>query len=914
MRNFLILLVLSISLMGCKSGFKAGFKNFNAYYNTYYNAKKNYEVGLDKSLTQKRRYNTLQPIRIYEEPLGAGAPEFLNAIEKGADVLRKYKETKWVDNALEIIGKSYYFRKEYFSAIQKFDELYISSSDEKLRQNSVYWKGLVLLELQAYNEGIQFLEEQLSIFAGEWHGSIEHQVKVVLAEHYIARENWVNALDLLNESVAEIPGRANKERGFFVIGQLNEILGDSEAAFQAYDRVEKYYTVYELQFEAKKKKAEVARAIGNSDEAYKVFAGMVRDDKNIDFISELNYELGRTEQERGNVENAREIYISILRDPYIKPKPLTIKQVYNGLAELYRFSFNDFTMAAAYYDSSAKVNVPLDQLPETYNAQELAQSFGEYASLKTQIFEQDSLLWLGSLPQAEFDSVLAEIEASMIEQMKRQMEAEKERRNTMVNVGNGNRNNQPQTDAARNGFLNVRNPVMVAQVKEQFAALWNGRPLVDNWRVAVLMQNEILEADRVAEGENGESGNKAQEFYIDIDLSRIPFTPQAKDSVKEDQAVMYYELGNLFFLSLDLPDSARIYFQKVLDERPESEVAPVTIYSLSELYDIQKNKEQSVKYAQMLIDQYPATEYADRLAEKYDLERPELDDHQQLSPLESYLAINSNNALSLPEKADTLARLSKRYPKEKFSDNAMYESIQAYIKEASIQDGFKDTLTIWFNIHNEWENARKEFSELKDSIRLIFQDTTLAISSEDSLYYNNVLDSTLTQPDFREYFPYYGTYWDSTRARVRDFTQLFTSSNFSPVVKRWKLEFEKPVFEQSDTVITESVQVEAPVSETDSEYLSCMDLNQTPEIRGGIDQINQELQLPNQVKEKTINFFFFINQRGIIEEYKLASDTQNEDLINAYVDVIDSFVTFEPVMVNGIAQMVACEIQFTIPK
>lgn len=914
MRKILILLVLSFSLAGCKSGFKSGFKNFNAYYNTYYNAKKNYEVGLDKSLTQKRRYNTLQPIRIYEEPLGAGAPEFQNAIEKGADVLRKYKETKWVDNALEIIGKSYYFRKEYFSAIQKFDELYISSSDEKLKQNSVYWKGLVLLELQAYNEGIQFLEEQLSIFSGEWHGSLEHQVRVVLAEHYIARENWVNALDLLNESVAKIPGRANKERGFFLIGQINEILGDPEAAFSAYDRVEKYYTVYELQFEAKKKKAEVARSIGNSDEAYKVFAGMVRDDKNIDFISELNYELGRTEQDRGNVENAREIYISILQDPFIKPKPLTTKQVYNGLAELYRFNFNDFTMAAAYYDSSAKVNVPLDQLPETYNAQELAQSFGEYASLKTQIFEQDSLLWLGSLPQAEFDSVLAEIEASMIEQMKRQMEAEKERRNTMVNVGNGNRNNQPQTDVARNGFLNVRNPVMVAQVKEQFAALWNGRPLVDNWRVAVLMQNEILEAERVAEGENGESGDKVQEFYIDIDLSRIPFTPQAKDSVKEDQAFMYYELGNLFFLSLDLPDSARIYFQKVLDERPESEVAPVTMYSLSELYDIQKNKDQAVRFAQMLIEQYPATEYADRLVEKYDLERPELDAQEELSPLQSYLAINANSEWLLPEKADTLARLSKQHPKEKFSDNAMYESIQAYIKEASNQSGFKDTLSTWFQIHDEWENSRTDFSELQDSIRLVYQDTTLAISSEDSLYYTTVLDSTLTQPDFRDYFPYYGTYWDSTRARVNDFTKMFASSEFTPVVKRWKLEFEKPIIEEPDTVTIDTAQLEEDILDAETDYLSCMDLNQTPEIRGGIEQINQELRLPNQVEEETINFFFFINQRGIIDEYKLASDTRNEELINAYVDVIDSFVTFEPMMVNGIAQMVSCEIQFTIPK
>lgn len=172
--------------------------------------------------------------------------------------------------------------------------MYVNADDIELRQRSVYWKGRVLLELQAYNEGIQFLNEELSLNEGEWKSRLEWQVKVVLAEHYIANENWVNALDLLNESVGRIPDRANNERGFFLIGQLNEQVGNPQAAFEAYDKVGKYYTNYDLQFAAKKKKAEVARDLGDIDEAIKVFRDMVRDDKNTEFISELNYELGNS--------------------------------------------------------------------------------------------------------------------------------------------------------------------------------------------------------------------------------------------------------------------------------------------------------------------------------------------------------------------------------------------------------------------------------------------------------------------------------------------------------------------------------------------------------------------------------------------------------------------------------------------
>ena len=910
MRKFLALIIISVSLVGCKSGFKSNFRDFNAYYNTFYNAKKSYKVGLEKSLAQSRQYNTLQPLRVYQPPLGAGASEFQNAIEKGASVLRKYKETKWVDNSLEIIGKSYYYKKEYFSAIQKFEELYISSADIRLKQSSILWKGRVLMELQAYNEGIQYLEEQLSVFSGEWQGDLEYQVKVVLAEHYIARENWVNALDLLTESVAKLPSRATKERGFFVIGQINEILGDPKAAFSAYDRVGKYYTEYELQFEAKKKKAEVARSIGNTNEAYKVFSGMVRDDKNTEFIAELNYELGRTEQERGNYENARDIYQSILSDPYNKPQPLTNAQVYNGLAELYRFNFNDFKLAAAYYDSSAKINVPAEQLPESYNATTLAQSFGEYASLKNQIHEEDSLLWLGTLPEAEFDSVIAKVEERMIEQMKREMEAAEERRNTMVNVGRGNGNNE--TDVARNGFLNVKNSAMVADAREQFRAVWPGRYLVDNWRVSVLMQNEVQ-----IDNENGVPGMEgqemeAQQFVVEIDLSRIPFTPQDQDSVLEDISFLRYELGNLFFLSLDLPDSAAIYFNRVLNERPQSKVAVVAMYSLSELYDIEGNQEQAIILAEQLVEKYPSTIYADRVVEKYGLDRQIFEEDEVQTPLQNYLTIQSNSNLPLALKADTLAKLAVANPNERFSNRAMYESIRSYIDVASQKIGFNDSLDIWYGVHEAWEQSRINLTELQDSIRVVFVDSSATITGADSLYFELVLDSTLTKPDFNQYFPYYGAYWDSTRARVNDFTRLYSSSEFTPVVKRWQLEFKKPVIKEPviDSVSVDGVEVELE----ESPYLACEAIEQTPLIRGGIELFNQALNIPEGTEDERISFLFFINSRGIIDEFKLSSETKNERLINAYINAIDSFISFEPIMVDGVAQMVSCEIDFKIPK
>lgn len=910
MRKFLVLVLLALTLQGCKSGFKSGFRNFNAYYNTYFNAKKSYNLGLEKSLNQARRYNTLQPIQIYETPMGAGATDFQNAIEKGANVLRKYKETKWVDNALEIIGKSYFFRREYFNAMQKFEELYISSSDQLLKQRSVYWKGRVLLELQAYNEGVQYLTEQLALLDSEWRGGLEHQVSVVLAEHYIARENWVNALDLLNAHLPFIPGRANKERGFFLMGQLNEILGDSENAFVAYDKVEKYYTIYDLQFEAKKKKAEVARAIGNTDEAYKVFSSMVRDDKNIDFVAELNFELGKTEQDRGNYEVAEKIYLSILRDPLNNPDNITKARVYNGLAEINRFALNNYTLAAAYYDSSAKLKIPPDQLPESYEAPALAQSFGDYARLKKDIYVQDSLLWLGSLSPAAFDSVLITIREQKMAELERQMKEQEEQRNTLVNSGN-NTNNNRQQSAARNGFLNIKNPVLIAEAKEQFTAVWGNRPLVDNWRVGVLMQTALASVDEES-NDQGIAGNaETEKFSITIDLSRIPFTPQAQDSVLEIIAYQNYEMGNLFFLSLDMPDSAEIYFKKVLKERPKSEVAPVALYSLSELYDINGNPELSLQTAKELVQKFPSTKYADRLVTKYTLERDEVAEVSIETPLQQYLVLNSDQGMPPYQKAEELALLSAQHPTERFSDRAMFEAIEEYILLAREEAGFLDSLNLWSNAHDSWAREKLAFNSLKDSAAAALADTARTLSLSDSVYYSNLVDSSLSEPDFSHLFPYNGQFWDSTRARIQDFNSLFPVSNYRNVVQVWNSEFAVPV--KNETPVEPLVQEEDTIPS--SGYLSCEDLDQMPVIRGGMDNFNRVLNVPEGTDDQYISFNFFINQRGIVDEYDLASrDITNQRLIQAYRNAIESFVNFEPIMVNGEAQMVECEVEFVIPR
>ncbi|MDZ7690717.1 MAG: hypothetical protein U5K69_06215 [Balneolaceae bacterium] len=155
MKNAFLIATL-IFLMGCGGSLKNSWTNFRAYYNTYYNAKENYQVGLRQVQEQPVELDITEPIRVHQRPVKTGGQEFQQAIDKGAQLLRKFPESKWVDETLELIGKSYYFRQEFYSALQKFEEQYNVTESPKMRQRSVVWKGRVLMDLDQYSQAIAF--------------------------------------------------------------------------------------------------------------------------------------------------------------------------------------------------------------------------------------------------------------------------------------------------------------------------------------------------------------------------------------------------------------------------------------------------------------------------------------------------------------------------------------------------------------------------------------------------------------------------------------------------------------------------------------------------------------------------------------------------------------------------------------
>ncbi len=754
MRRFLYAILLLCFLSGCGTTLKSKWTDFNAYYNTFYNAKKSYKAGYEKVTAARPAYNPQLPIRIHEIPVNSGAQDFQKAIEKGAEILRKYPDSKWLDDALLLIGKSYHFRSDFFSADQKYQELFRVTGDPDLKQKSVIWRGRLLLDMEIPEQGISYMTEKIHSEELEWRAGALGEARTVLAELYVAVGDYEAAITELESSLYLLESDIYKARGFFLLGQLYDAIGSPESALFAFRQVGEYYSDYELQYLAQRKRAETARKIGAYDQAFDTFSEMSRDDKNTDFKAELDYEKARTLHEQGEYQRAEELYREILYEREARPDAITLARIYFGLAELYRYGFNDFKMAAAYYDTASMQNVSRELLPDSFAASELADSFGRYAELKEEIALKDSLLWVANLDRKSLDSLLIVLRQQKLAKLQQELRKQEQRQNTLVTI---DRTADNRTNTGTNGFLNHKNPSLVASSAVQFRAVWGNRPLVDNWRVREVYEAS-LNSQTIADLENSSVINQSPATQVDlsIDLSQVPFQPEEKDSVRAELANLNYQLANLFFLSLEEPDSAAYYFNKVITKYPDSREVPVSYYSLSELSLEAGDAEASREYAYELIMNYPGSEYSVRLAEFFGI--PLTREAETTGSITAeFSKVLEEASLSDTEKAERGTALFRSHKEEEGAEAVLYQTIRLYVEAGRKEPVYLENIDDWYRLKGQ--GARVSDAEASGR------------------------DSTNSPNDAGRLFPYRGASWDSARVNLLLFKEHFPDSRLIQSVK-----------------------------------------------------------------------------------------------------------------------------------
>ncbi|NTV47334.1 MAG: tetratricopeptide repeat protein, partial [Chlorobiales bacterium] len=150
-----MLCTFSLSFQACASDsdsfFGHTYHNFTAYFNAYYNAK----VEFDKGLKAQQSDPTLQissaQLDIFPpvNDKSQGQEYFSNVITKTSDILKSHPRSDLTDDALLLMGKSYYYKAEFQSAERKFQEIITNYPESELLDEASFWYGRTLY--QEYN-------------------------------------------------------------------------------------------------------------------------------------------------------------------------------------------------------------------------------------------------------------------------------------------------------------------------------------------------------------------------------------------------------------------------------------------------------------------------------------------------------------------------------------------------------------------------------------------------------------------------------------------------------------------------------------------------------------------------------------------------------------------------------------------
>ena len=928
-----VAIALLLLLASCGTPLEKPMRDFNAYFNSYYNAQKVYEEGLEQNLNQSLPINPELPIPVYPAPSRGGAQSFEDAIAKGAQILRDHKGTRFENSAIELIGKSYYYRQEYFSAIEKFAELQNIASGE-MQQNALYWQGRVYFQMNAIEEGITFLENEMDLIEN-WDPGVLAKTSVVLAQLYVANEQWREAYEQLQGHVPQMEHKKDRDRAYFLMGQVAEQLGDFELAKEAYSNVRTSNPDYDLVFHAMRKEAIVARSLGEYERAYDLFRSLSRDDKFTAERADLIYDLGRTLQLMGSTTEAARQYGSLLRDDRIRPSSETKAKTYYGIAEIYRYDLGDYVMAAAYYDSASMQRVDLEKLPAGFDAEEMAESFGEYATIQLEVAELDSLLWLGQLEPSALDSVLAVIQERLEEEQRREQERLEQQQQNQTSTAVIIDPSQIQDAAASSefGFLNAQNLRMQEEASLQFRAVWGERPLGDLWRrraeitgtrntaqtgagasastgvdvdaeagtsadagvgsgtdatgnsgvdtsavgddasvsagSGTVSESEIGtgegdESDAVASAEIGEgsevgdgsagdgsagdsssgtgTGTGGSTSDVDgivgedtgegslgggaerqnastrphaplVDISRVPFTEQEQDSVRKLIDELHYRLANVYFLSLEEPDMALMYYENVIERDKHKTLIPKALYSLTELHLLEDQTEEAMFRGEQLLEYYPESVFAVRIADRLgvDFEPPEQERERtaqmKIEELEEFMA---DSLLSVVERAEQYRALADSLDDGAVKPYLYLEAATLYIEEAkhTAPDSLPDRKD-WFLAQERWEQQKQELAEVKDSVRIVLADSVLGnvyreryfrdrfdrvlpdslrpdtkLGEREMEFFQQISDSTVTEPVWFDLFPFRGALWDSARVALDEYLAIAGSSPQKPRITK----------------------------------------------------------------------------------------------------------------------------------
>ena len=533
----LVLLVLTSCSTKNNTAQNRWWHSFNARYNTYYNGSQAFiEGNIEKENGNKDNCTELIPLypvsNKQSRELGKG--NYDRAIEKAEKAIKLHsikkrpewnkgrrktqKDIEWLSrreynpflwHAWLLLGKAQFQQGQFEEAAATFS--YMS----RLYQTQPAINGIAhAWQAKSYTE-LDWLYDAEDIINKQLRDSIHYRAQkdwdYTLANYNIRAGRYEEALPYLRKVVKHEKRRKQRAREWFLMGQIQAMLGQKAEAYQSFKHVIRLNPPYELEFNARIAQTEVMPATDVKGKISKL-KRMARSDNNKDFLDQVYYAIGNVYLTQRDTLHAIEAYEEgckkATRSGIEKGVLLlTLGNVY-WEKEKYADAQRCYGEAIGLLDKDRKDYKQLDERSKVLD---------ELAPHTSAVELQDSLQRLARMSEDQRNKIIDKIIEDLIKKEKEEErareEAEAEKIQQQEEAKNGNRNTRPTPTApqpiggGKSGQWYFYNPQAVSQGKQSFQRQWGRRENQDHWQrlnktVVDLAQENTEETDSLANQES----------------------------------------------------------------------------------------------------------------------------------------------------------------------------------------------------------------------------------------------------------------------------------------------------------------------------------------------------------------------------------------------------------------------------
>ena len=496
-KNILIIVAVAVAIVSCSTQKNTAgsrfWHSFNARYNTYYNGQVAFTEGnLEKEKNNKDNYTELIPLY----PVGnkasrdIGKSNYQRTVEKMEKAIQRHsikekgkEKNPFLWRAWLLMGKAEFQMGQFEEAAATFSYM------ARLYQGEPLMSGLARAWLAKCYTELGWRYDAEDVIRNMSRDSMDFRAvkdwDYTYANYYIREADYQKAIPYLRKAIKHERRKVQRAREWFLMGQIENLLGHQQEAYNAFKRVVRLSPPYELEFNARIAQTEVM-AKNNGKQMISKLKRMARNDNNAEYLDQVYYAIGNIYLAQGDTLEAINAYET-------GNKKATRSGIEKGvllltLGNIY-WEREKFADAQRCYGEAIGL---LDKERKDY--QELSQRskiLDELVPYTEGIHLQDSLLALSVMPEAErnqaIDRVIDALKKKEKDERDAKLEAEADAQQAK------NQANMPQrqlqktptpspTAQKAGGAWYFYNPTAVSQGKTAFQREWGKRENVDNWR------------------------------------------------------------------------------------------------------------------------------------------------------------------------------------------------------------------------------------------------------------------------------------------------------------------------------------------------------------------------------------------------------------------------------------------------